>query len=83
MKARSTQGSNNFEKGENTMKFPKRIAITVDDNSSGPIAERLLAWANVLVAEDGPVAVYELVDEFDKRDIPNLRRKGTRKWFKA
>ncbi len=63
--------------------FPKRIAVTVSPDGDGPAAENLLAWATVSKADDGRVAVYELVDELEKKDIPHLKRKGTKTWFKA
>jgi hypothetical protein len=65
------------------IKFPNRIAVTVDENGDGPITDNLLAWGNATQADDGPVAIYELVEEFQKKDIPHLKRKGTKTWFKA
>lgn len=63
------------------MVFPKRIAITVDKNADGPVAENLLAWKNLDSADAGKVAIYELVDEFETREVMKKRRKGTKQWF--
>jgi hypothetical protein len=64
-----------------TVRFPQRIAVTVDENASGPVSARLLAWKNVEVADAGHVAVYELVEEFETVDVKKKRRLGTKNWF--
>lgn len=63
------------------VKFPNRIAVTVDENSSGPASENLLAWKSLEAADAGHVAVYELVEEFETEDVKRKRRKGTKQWF--
>lgn len=62
-------------------KFPNRIAVTVDENASGPTENNLLAWPNLESADEGHVAIYELVEEFDVEDVKRKRRKGTKQWF--
>jgi hypothetical protein len=62
------------------VKFPNRIAITFDENA--PIGEpSMLAWKNLNAADEGKVAVYELVEEFDTKLVTKKRRKGTKTWF--
>jgi hypothetical protein len=60
-------------------KFPKRIAVTFDGGDTS--LESLLAWSSLDTAEEGRVAVYELVEEFDKKMVSRVRRKGTKNWF--
>lgn len=62
-------------------KFPKRIAVTVDENGSGPVNANLLAWESIEVADEGRVAIYELVDEFETKEVKKKRRIGTKQWF--
>jgi hypothetical protein len=61
------------------MKFPNRIAVTV--NEDGDPNESLLVWKNLEAADEGHVAIYELVDEFDTKLVTKKRRKGTKTWF--
>lgn len=69
------------EKKMKAKRFPSRIAITVDENSSGPTEENLLAWKDLESAEAGRVAIYELVEEFDTQEVKRKRRVGTKQWF--
>ncbi len=62
-------------------KFPNRIAITLDENGEGPPEERMLAWKNLDAADEGQVGIYELVEEFETKEIKKKRRKGTKLWF--
>lgn len=61
------------------MKVPNRIYITEADDEG----ENLLAWRKLTSADEGRIFVYELVEELDKRDTCELRRKGSKKWFRA
>lgn len=63
------------------IKFPKTIAVTVDPNGDGPVAENLIAWRNAAVADDGRVAIYRLFDEMDTKTITRARKQGETEWF--
>ena len=63
------------------MKFPNRIAVTMDENYEGKPEDSLLAWKNLEAADEGRVAIYELVEEFDTKLVTKKRRKGTKTWF--
>ncbi len=63
------------------IKFPNRIAVTVDENASGLIEDNLLAWRNLERADEGIVAIYELVEEFETKEVKKKRRIGTKNWF--
>ncbi len=62
--------------------LPGRIYVQVDSNADGT-DEDLLAWRNLSAVENGRIAVYVINDELDKREAVELRRKGTKVWFKA
>ena len=62
-------------------KFPERVAITIDENGQGPAEENLLAWKNLEAADAGRVAIYELVEQFDTKEVKKKRRVGTKQWF--
>ena len=61
-------------------KFPRRICVTQDQNSDDE--NNLLAWPSIHVAESGKVAIYELIEVLEKRDVAEIRREGTKGWFK-
>ncbi len=63
------------------IKFPRIIAVTIDGNGDGPIDGRLLAWGNIDKADEGRVAIYELVDEFETKLVTKKRRVGSKNWF--
>ena len=63
-------------------KLPRRLYATIEGNTEGN-QEDLLAWRTIDSADDGRVGVYVLEEELDKRQATELRRDGTKKWFKA
>lgn len=69
------------QKGQ-SMAFPKRVAVTIDPNANGSPLDSLLAWKSVEAAEAGKVAIYELVDEIEKRETFEIRRKGKKGWLR-
>jgi hypothetical protein len=62
------------------MKFPKVIYITQDPNAEDD--DSFLAWGTMQSADAGKVASYQLVEVAEKRDTFELRRDGTKTWFK-
>ncbi len=50
-----------------TVKFPNRIAVTVDANASGPPAENLLAWKGLEYAD----AVRRILAELGRMRVPD------------
>lgn len=65
------------------MVFPKRIAVTVDANAEGPVADNLIAWADVKAADKGKVAIYELIEVVDAKEVTKVRRQGSKAWIEA
>jgi hypothetical protein len=55
-------------------KFPDVIYVNQDDG--------LLAWPDLKSANDGKVAIYRLEEKLEKRTVPEIRRKGSRRWFR-
>lgn len=62
--------------------LPRRIYVQVDENSDGSNDEDLLAWRSLSATDEGRIGTYELVEEVDRRQVVEVRRKGTTKWFK-
>ena len=62
------------------IKFPKRIAVTVDPNGEGPVAENLLAWKDEKSADEGTVAVYVLSGIFETKSCTRIRKQGESVW---
>lgn len=62
-------------------KLPRLIYVTIDTNSEG--GEDLLAWRSLAATDNGRIGTYRLVEEYDKRETPELRRLGTKAWFKS
>ena len=60
--------------------FPKVIYVTQDIPDAN--TQTLLAWDSLDSAEIGKVAVYRLENEVEKREVTEVRRKGTKQWFK-
>lgn len=66
------------------IKFPKRIAVTVDPNGEGTTAENLLAWKDEhAVADEGRVAIYTLLEEMDMKTVKKIRKQGETEWFEV
>lgn len=65
------------------MVFPRRIAVTVDENAEGPVADNLIAWAGVEAADSGKVAIYELIEVVDTKQVTKVRRQGQEAWIEA
>lgn len=64
------------------MGLPKRLYASQDHSDSFG-DEDLLAWRHLDATDNGRIGVYELVEELDKREAVELRRKGTKAWFKT
>lgn len=60
-------------------RFPPVVYMTIDDSGG---EEVLLAWNSIDSAETGKVAVYRLESELEKREVCEVRRSGTKQWFK-
>ncbi len=61
-------------------KFPHVVYITHDENSNPP--EDLLCWSSLETTDGGQVGVYTLTEVIEKREAVEIRRKGSKKWFK-
>lgn len=58
----------------------KVIYVTICEDCDG--SENLLAWASLDSADAGRVGVYRLVEEINVREVKEIKRKGSKKWFK-
>ena len=61
------------------MKLPKIAYLYVDGDND---AQYLVASTNVDDKDEGVVGVYELRETLNVRHVAELRRPGTKKWFK-
>lgn len=59
-------------------KFPDVIYVMLDKDST-----YLLAYSSADSAACGRVATYRLVEEYEKREVTEFRRKGTKQWAKT
>lgn len=63
--------------------FPRRIAVTVDSNASGPASENLLAWKDEAEADKGDVAIYTLLEVVKTKQITKIKKQGETDWFEV
>lgn len=61
------------------MKLPQVVYIYVDGEKG---EEYLVASQNVGDQEEGMVGVYDFRETLNVRHVAELRRSGTKKWFK-
>jgi hypothetical protein len=60
--------------------MPKVIYVMLDPNAD--THDDLLAWSSLESADEGRVAVYTLTEELEKREVVEVRKKGSKAWFK-
>ena len=57
--------------------FPKRIAVSIEVADPNENLPDLLAWPTLEGAENGFVAIYELVEILEKTTVPKIRAAGS------
>ena len=62
--------------------LPRLIYVQFDEKTGDETDEYLLAWKDVTSTVPGRLGVYQLTEEIDRRDTVEIRRKGSRQWFK-
>ncbi len=61
------------------MKHPKVLYVTIEDDGTGD--DYPVASTELDKADDGKVGVYMLDEIIDKREVVEIRRPNTKKWF--
>lgn len=61
------------------MTFPKVVYVTASDDCDD---EDLLAWRTLASAGEGQIGVYVLEEKLEKREAVEIRKAGTKTWFK-
>jgi hypothetical protein len=59
--------------------FPRRIVVQLLRSEDGYLPD-LLAWSSLQAADDGQLAIYELVEKIEKKSVPKIGAGKTEQW---